>query len=159
MASITIQHGQRNLILSALVANETGATFREEGSWITIEDSPRLTIPRYAFREALDPDGQRSSDGTDRLESAWRSLVLNKRGHLIRFDDLAIVIADEKPEPIAVLVRFPDGEEKGKAELWAARGGFPSMNAYILEAVAAYNRHWAEEAGEPPQDDSDAEYV
>ena len=146
MASITIQQSHKNLIFAALVTDQTGATFKEEGSWITIEDSPRLTIPHYCFSQAFDLEGQRSRVGDSRLESAWRSLLLNKRGHLIRFDDYEIVLADEKPDPAAFLVRFPDSELKAAAELWAARGNF-SLNSYILEAIERANRFWEEQAG------------
>ena len=94
MASITIQHGHKNLIFAALVANDTGAKFREEGQWITIEDSPTLTIPHYTFSRAFDPDGQKAQRGDSHLENAWQSLLLNKGGNLKYFGDDEIVIED-----------------------------------------------------------------
>ena len=152
MASITIQQSHKNLIFAALVANETGATFKEEGSWITIEDSPCLEIPHYCFSQAFDPEDQRGLRGDSRLGSAWRSLLLNKRGHLIRFDDYEIVIADEKPEQTAALVRFPNPAVKSTAALWAERINM-SLNSYILDAIERANRFWEEQAGPGPAEE------
>lgn len=95
MASVTIMHGHKNLIFAALIANETGAKFREEGQWITIENSPALTIPRYAFDQAFDPEGR----GDPRLERAWRALILNKTGYLKYFGDDEIYLVDEVDAP------------------------------------------------------------
>jgi len=141
MASITIMNGHKNLIFAASVANETGASFEEDGQWITITDAPELVIPEYCYRQAFDPDGRRAAQGDSRLASGWRSLLLNKRGHLRHFGDFEIVISDDKPQERrpAFLLRFPDAEEKARAEMWAERMGYPSLTAYILEAVAAFN--------------------
>lgn len=147
MASITIQQGHKNLIFAHLIANEMGAEVKEEGQWITISSSPQLEISRYCFDQAVDPGGQRARQGDPRLESMWRSLLLNKRGHLIHFDDFEIVIADEKPdERPQFLLRFPDAATKAAAEEWATRAGFASLTEYILEAVAAFNEFWSEKA-------------
>lgn len=142
MASITIQAGQKNLIFAALVTNETGATFEEDGQWITISDAPELTIPHYCFSQAFDADGRRSERGDIRLMTGWRSLLANKRGHLMGFTDFEIVISDDPPaeKRPAFLLRFPDADEKALAEEWAERMGYPSLTAYILEAIAAYNQ-------------------
>lgn len=150
MASITIMQGHKNLVFAACVSNETGAEFEEDGQWITISDSPRLTIPRYCFTQALDPEGQRARRGDPRLESSWRSLLLNKRGHLLHFDDFEIVIGDEKPkkEQRQYLHRFPDAEAKSRAEDWAERAGFSSLKDYINDAVERAGRFWAEQAGD-----------
>jgi len=144
MASITIQHSHKNLIFASVVANDTGASFKEEGGWITIEDHPRLVIPHYLFTQAFDPEGRRQRQGGSRLDSAWRSLLLNKRGKLLYFGDDEIVIVDEIPEVAKFLLRFPDPEVKAEAEEWADRGAFPSLNAYILDAVARHNLLWEE---------------
>lgn len=146
MASITIMSGQKNLIFAATVANDTGATFEEEGQWITISDSPDLTISRYAFDQAFDPNGRRGGDS--QLESAWRSLLLNKRGNLIRFDDFEILISDNKPQDKrpSFLLRFPDEEAKANVEQWAERAGFETLTEYILEAVKTFNEFWARQA-------------
>jgi hypothetical protein len=150
MASITIMHSHRNLLFAAEVANATGATFEEDGQWITISDSPQLEIPRYAFDHVFDPEGARAHRG-ENIERIWRSLLLNKRGHLVHFDEHEIVIADEKPaKPAGFLLRFPSDEEKAQAEEWAERAGFDSLTAYILAAVEAFNRHWQEQAGFSP---------
>lgn len=148
MASITIMHGHKNLIFAASVANETGAEFSEDGQWITISDSPELIIPRYCFDQALDPDGRGLSAGDNRLDNAWRSLLLNKRGHLVHFDDSEILISDEKPKDKRpqFLLRFPDEASKAEAEEWAERAGFSSLTDYILEAVTAFNQFWSEKA-------------
>ena len=149
MASITIMQGQKNLVFAALVANETGATLEEDGQWITISDAPELTIPRYCFSQAFDPDGRRSERGDIRLTIGWRSLLLNKQGHLAGFTDFEIVITDAPPgdKRPAFCLRFPDAEEKATAEEWAERMGFDSLTQYILGAVTAYNQSWREHAG------------
>jgi len=149
MASITIMHGQKNLIFAAKVANETEAEFEENGEWITISDSPELTIPRYCFDDAVDPDGQRRKRLDSQLESDWRSLLLNKQGHLKHFDDYEIVITDEKPksERPQFLLRFPDEDTKTRAEEWAERSGFPSLTDFILEAVSGFCDFWEKQAG------------
>jgi len=146
MASIKVQHSQRNLVFAAEVANDTGAEFTEDGGWITISDSPELTIPRYAFDHSFDPDGARAHRGED-LGRIWRSLLLNKQGHLVRFDDMEIVIADEKPAQRATfLLRFPSDAEKAATEEWAERAGFDSLTAYVLAALEAFNASWQEQA-------------
>jgi len=144
MASITIMAGHKNLIFAASVANETGATFEEDGGWITITDSPELVIPEYCYRQAVDPDGRRAAQGDSRLESGWRSLLLNKRGHLRRFTDFEIAISDEPAadKRPAFLLRFPDEATKASAEECADWAGYPSLTAYILEAVEAFNQSW-----------------
>ena len=138
MASITIQTGQKNLIFAAIVADQTDAEFTEEGQWITITDIPSLTIPRYCFDQAFDPEGQRARQGDTRLESAWRSLLLNKQGYLRSFNDSEIYITDDKPQEKrpSFLLRFPDDMAKERAEEWAERAGFPSLTDFILDAVA-----------------------
>jgi len=145
MASITIQHGHKNLIFAAEVANQTGAKFEENGQRITISDSPDLVIPRYCFDHAFDPDGQRGRDG--RLERAWRSLLLNKSGRLVHFTDHEIVITDDKPaeKRPATLLRWSTQREKDEAEKWAGRLGM-SLNEYIVNAVAEWNRYYRERA-------------
>jgi len=154
MASITIMPGAKNLIFAAEVANQTGAKFEEtqgderiEGGWIKISDSPTLTIPRYCFDHALDPEGHRARDG--RLESAWRSLLLNKRGHLAYFGDDEIVITDDPPaeKRPATLLRWSTQREKDEAEKWAGRLGM-SLNEYIVNAVAEWNRYYREQAAD-----------
>ena len=151
MASIRIQHGHKNLIFAAEVANQTGAEFEEEGQWIRIFDSPRLVIPRYCFTEAFDPEGQRARQGDSRLESAWRSMLLNKQGYLEYFGDDEIVITDEPPKEErkrpGFLLRFPNPETKAEAEEWAMRAGYDSLTEYILEAISAFTRSWKEKAG------------
>jgi len=149
MASITIQHGHKNLVFAASVANETGAEFEENGQWITISDSPELTIPRYCFNQAFDPDGSRSHHG-ENLESIWRSLLLNKKGFLVYFGDTEIYISDNKPkDPRPQFnLRWPDQETRDRAQEWANRAGFESLTAYIVAAVDAFNASWAEKAGE-----------
>ena len=149
MASITIQHGHKNLLFAASVANETGAEFEEDGQWITISDSPELVIPSYCFTQAFDPEGRRAQQGDSRLESAWRSLLLNKQGYLKHFSDLEIVVSDDKPKDTRpqFLLRFPDETTKAKAEEWAERAGFESLTAYILEAIRGFNQFWQEQAG------------
>ena len=51
------------------------------------------------------------------------------------------------PADCAFLLRFPDAEEKALAKYWAERMGYPSLTAYILEAIVAYNQKWREHAG------------
>jgi len=147
MASITIPAGHKNLLFAAEVANQTGAELEENGQWITISDSPTLTIPNYCFIEAFDPMGQRAHDG--RLESAWRSLLLNKRGHLAYFGDDEIVITDDPPKEKrpATLLRWSAQSEKDEAERWAGRLGM-SLNEYILNAVAEWNFYYSEQAAD-----------
>jgi hypothetical protein len=147
MASITIMHGHKNLLFAAEVANQTGAEFEENGQWITITDTPTLTIPRSCYDDAFDPNGQRQRQGDSQLESAWRSLLLNKQGYLVYFGDDEIFISDEKPKDKRpqFLLRFPSDAEKQAAEEWAARAGFPSLTDYILEAVEAFNKVWSEQ--------------
>lgn len=138
MASITIQQGHKNLIFAAQVANETGATFEEEGQSITISDSPRLEIPRYCFDQAFDPDGRRGSRYDPQLESAWRSLLLNKRGYLVYFGDAEIVISDDKPsEAPSMLVRFHTAAEKERVDTTAAHVDM-SLNEFALTALEHY---------------------
>ncbi len=147
MASITIMHGHKNLIFAAEVANQTGAEFTEDGQWITISDSPTLTIPRHCYNEAFDPDGRRAGRGDTQLENAWRSLLLNKRGYLVEFSDYEIVISDEQPQDKRpqFLLRFPDEEMKRKTEDWAARMGYGSLTEYILEAIDRLNKDWEQQ--------------
>ena len=151
MATITIQHGHKNLIFAANVANETGATFEENGNWITISDTPELVIPEYCFRQAFDPDGRRGQRDDPQLASAWRSLLLNKQGYLVHFDDSEILISDTKPQEKdkrpQFLLRFPDQDARDRAEKWASRAGFDSLTAFINEAIAAYCNFWQEKAG------------
>jgi len=149
MASITIQHGHKNLIFAANVANQTGAEFEEDGQWITISDSPRLVIPRYCFDEAFDPDRRRSRQGDDQLESGWRSVLLNKRGHLEYFGDDEISITDGPPKEErkrpGFLLRFPNQEAKERTEQWAARSGY-TMTEFLLEAAERFCQFWEEQA-------------
>jgi len=148
MASITIQAGQKNLIFAATVADETGAEFAEDGQWITITDTPTLTIPRYCFDQAFDPEGRRARQGDARLESAWRSLLLNKQGHLRSFSDSEIYITDDKPQEKrpSFLLRFPDDGAKERAEEWAERAGFSSLTDFILNAVTRACEFWEGQA-------------
>lgn len=149
MASITILYGHKNLIFAAMVAEQTGAEFEEKGEeWITISDSPTLTIPHYCFTQAFDPDGQQAHQGDSQLENSWRSMILNKQGYLMYFGDSEIVITDNKPKDKRpqFLLRFPDQESKIEAEEWAERSGFPSLTEYIIEAISAYNQLWSEKA-------------
>lgn len=149
MASITIQQGHKNLVFAHLVANETGAEVEENGQWITISDSPELAIPYYCFTQAFDPEGQRQARGDTRLDSAWRSLLLNKRGYLDRFTDFEILITDEKPKGDKrpqFLLRFPDEGTKQIAEQWAGRAGYNSLTDYIIAAIEAFNEQWSEQA-------------
>jgi len=106
-----------------------------------------LTIPRYCFDHAFDPEGQRVRDG--RLESAWRSLLLNKRGHLEYFGDDEIVIADDPPKDkkVATLLRWTAQSEKDEAEAFAERLGM-SLNEYIVNAVAEWNRYYREQSAD-----------
>jgi len=145
MASITIMAGHKNLLFAAEIANQTGAEFEERDGWITISDSPTLTIPHYCFSHAFDPEGQRIHDG--RLESAWRSLLLNKHGHLEYFGDDEIVITDDPPaeKRPETLLRWSAQREKDEAEKWAERLGM-SLNKYIVNAVAEWNRYYREQA-------------
>ncbi len=92
MPSIKIMNSHKNLIFAAKVANSTGATFTEDGSWIVIEDSPTLEIPRYDFDEVFDPEGKANSL---QIEAKWGSLILNKVGSLKHFDDQEIVLEDK----------------------------------------------------------------
>lgn len=143
MASITIVHGHKNLVFAAEVANQTGAEFEEKGEqWIIISDTPTLTIPRYCYDGAFDPDGRRARD--PQLESAWRSLLLNKQGYLVYFDDDEIVVSDEKPKDKRpqFLLRFSDEEMKRETEEWAAKLGYDSLTEYILEAIDRLNKDW-----------------
>lgn len=143
MASITIQHSHKNLLFAAEVANQTGAEFEEQGQWITISDSPTLTIPHYCFSHAFDPDGRRARGG--RMESAWRSLLLNKRGYLEYLGDDEIVITDDPPaeKRPATLLRWTAQSEKDEAEEFAERLGM-SLNEYIINAVVEWNRYYRE---------------
>lgn len=145
MASITIPHGHKNLLFAAMVANETGAEFEEDGQYITISDSPELTIPRYCFSQVFDPTGSKARAG-DQLESAWRSTILNKRGYLKSFTDFEIIVTDDKPKDKrpAFLLRFPDEAAKAEAEGWAERTGYGTLTAYILAAVDEFNNKWKE---------------
>ena len=140
MASITIQHGAKNLVFAALVTNETGAEFEEQGQWIVISDSPTLEIPRYCFAQAFDPEGQRARQGDSRLDSAWRSLLLNKRGYLRYVDDNEIVIDDEKPQEQQgrpqFLLRFDSAESKEQAEFIAERVHM-SLTEFVNAAITA----------------------
>ena len=88
MASITIAHSHKNLIFAALVANQTGAKFRENGDSITINDSPELTLPGYCAREAWG----------EHEDSEWQSLLMNKSGHLHYFGWDEIIIGDQPLE-------------------------------------------------------------
>jgi hypothetical protein len=148
MASITIQHGHKNLVFVANVANQTGAEFEEKGQWITLSDNPRLVIPRYCFDQAFDPEHKRRNDS--QLESAWRSLLLNKQGYLEYFGDDEISITDEPPKEErkrpSFLLRFPDQETKSEAEEWAMRAGYDSLTEYVLEALERFNRSWEQKA-------------
>lgn len=138
MASITIQHGHKNLIFAAQVANETGATFEENGQWITISNSPDLEIPRYAFDEAFDPDRRRAARADIQLESAWRALLVNKCGYLIHFDDYEIVIGDDKPgDAPSMLVRFHTAAEKERMDDVAKKVNL-SLNEFALTAIEHY---------------------
>ena len=150
MASIKIQAGQKNLAFAALVADEAGAEFAEEGQWITITDTPSLTIPRYCFDQAFDPEGQRAQQGDTRLESAWRSLLLNKQGYLRSFNDSEIYITDDKPQEKrpSFLLRFPNDEMKERTEEWAERAGFSSLTDFILNAIARACEFWEGQACE-----------
>lgn len=150
MASIKIQNGHKNLLFAAAVANSTGAEFREDGQWIIIEDSPELTIPHYDFIQAFDPDGRRDAG---QLESAWRSLILNKSGYLRVFDDSEIIVNDEQPKDRRpqFLLRFPSVEAKAQAEGWADRAGFGTLTDYINAAIEAFGQYWSSLA----QDDSE----
>lgn len=149
MASVTIQHGHKNLIFAANVARETGAEFEEKGQWITISNSPRLVIPRYCFDEAFDADRRRTMRGDEQLESAWRSVLLNKQGHLEYFGDDEISITDEPPREErrrpSFLLRFPDAEAKERVKEWAARSGY-TLTDFLLEAAERYCRFWEEQA-------------
>ena len=147
MASITIMHGHKNLIFAAEVANQTGAEFEENGQYITISDTPTLTIPRYCYDGAFDPDGQRQRQGDTQLENAWRSLLLNKQGYLVYFDESEIVISDEQPKDKRpqFLLRFPDEETKRETEEWAERMGYASLTEYILEAIDRLNKDWEQQ--------------
>lgn len=151
MASVTIQHGHKNLLFAANVARETGAEFEENGQWITISDSPRLTIPRYCFDEAFDADRRQSMRGNDQLESAWRSVLLNKKGHLEYFGDDEITITDDPPKEErkrpGFLLRFPNQEAKERVEEWAVRSGY-TLTDFLLDAADRYCQFWQEQAGE-----------
>jgi hypothetical protein len=109
MASITIQHGHRNLIFAARVAAHVGAEFEEIGQqWIEISAEPTLTIPKYIFDEVFDPDGHKQARGDLQYSRAWQSLILNKRGYLTYFGDDEIIISDEK---------LKRGKESGQATI------------------------------------------
>lgn len=149
MASITIQHGHKNLIFASLVATETGAQFEENGDWITISDNPELVIPEYCFRQAFDPDGRRSQRGDTQLDSAWRSLLLNKKGYLVTFTDFEIIVSDTKPHEDKrpqFLLRFPDDGAKTRAEEWSQRAGFDTLTAFILDAITTHCNFWEKQA-------------
>jgi len=147
MASITIMQGHKNLLFASEVASQTGATFEEDGQSIIITDSPCLVIPRHCFDRAFDPDGQRGADGTNRLERAWLGLILNKQGYLESRTDHEIVITDDPPaeKRPATLLRWSTQREKDEAEEWAGRLGM-SLNEYIVNAVAEWNRYYRERA-------------
>jgi len=148
MASITIQKSHKNLLLAAALANDTGATFEEDGDWITISDNPDLVIPRHCFSEALDPDGQRRARGDPHLASAWRSLLLNRNGYLKYFGDVELILTDTKPSDPRpqFLLRFPDAEAKARAEVWAERSGYDTLTAFILDAIIQYCSHFESHA-------------
>lgn len=152
MASITIQQSHKNLIFAALVADHCGASFREEGQWITIERDEALEIPHYLFIEAFDPDGSRSRRYDDSLERAWRSLLLNKRGYLRSFSDQEIYITDDAPEEKrpAYVLRWNSQGQYEQAQEWAERAGYTDLRSYILEAIEQFNRWWATQAKEEP---------
>lgn len=140
MASITIKNSHKNLLFAACVANQTGASFEESGEWLIISDQPTLTIPHYCTRDAgWDPAAPANN-------SAWRSLLLNKSGHLIHFDDSEIVISDEKPQEKrpGYLLRFDSQAQKDLAEQWAGQLGYSDLREYILAAIEALNRSWEE---------------
>jgi len=147
MASITIMQGVKNLVFASEVANQTGATFEESGQQIIISDSPRLVIPRYCFNSAFDPEGQRVHDG--RLERAWLSLILKKNGYLEYRGDDEIVITDDPPakKRPATLLRWSAQREKDEAEAFAERLGM-SLNEYIVNAVAEWNRYYREQSAD-----------
>lgn len=147
MASITIINNPKNLAFASRVANATGAMFREDGEWVVIESAPTLTLSREHFDAAINPDKRRRDYA--QMDSAWRSLILNKQGYLQHIRDDEIVITDEaptdKPRP-AISLRFDSKEQKAEAEGWSDRAGYDSLNAYILAAVEAFNRSWAKKA-------------
>jgi len=145
MASITIMAGHKNLLFASEVANQTGATFEESGQQIIISDSPRLVIPRYCFNSAFDPEGQRVHDG--RLERAWLSLILGKHGYLEYRGDDEIRITDDPPKDkkVTTLLRWTAQSEKDEAKEFAGRLGM-SLNEYIINAVAEWNRYYREQS-------------
>jgi len=147
MASITIQHNHKNLLFASQVANATEAIFEENGQEIIISDSPTLAIPRYCFDSIFDPDGQRARDG--RLERAWVGLLLNKCGYLEYRGDDEIRITDDPPKDkkVATLLRWSAQREKDEAEEFAARLGM-SLNEYIINAVAEWNRYYREQSAD-----------
>lgn len=140
MASITIMAGHKNLIFAANVANDTGAEFEEGEQWITISDTPTLTIPSYCFRDATGRDGN-----NPRYESAWRSLLLNKKGYLLYFGDDEIVISDDKPteKRPSYLLRFDSEAQKTLAEKYASEMGYGDLREYLVAAIESFNREWA----------------
>jgi len=153
MASITIMHGHKNLLFASCVANETGAEFEEDGQWITISDEPELTIPHYCYSQTFDPEGRRSAQGDPRLDSGWRSLILNKRGYLVRFDEFEILISDVKPQEErkrpSFLLRFPSEDDKARAEVWAERLHL-TMTDFILAAIDRYEQTLQERSVDSP---------
>lgn len=148
MAKIRIHKSHKNLLLAAGVKEATGAEFSEseDGQWVTIEDSPKLVIPRYVFDDVLDPDRERAARGDSGLDRAWRGLILNKVGHLRSFDGHKIVIADSIGDQPQFQFRFMDEEQKVTAEHWAHRAGYTSLTAYVRAAINAFNEMW--EAGQ-----------
>jgi hypothetical protein len=145
MASITLRNSHKNLLFAAQITNDTGASFEESQTGITIQDSPELTIPRYIFDENY--VGGYTSGNRDQQ---WRSLLLNKKGYLKYFGDDEIILTDDPPQKgqTGFLLRFPTSAEKEQAESWAERLGYGSLTEYILAAITSFNQSWTEKAGE-----------
>lgn len=143
MASITLLHSHKNLIFACSLTEQTGAEFEEDGQKIIIRGMPELVIPHYCFSEVFDPHGQKDHAY---LERAWRSLLLNKLGYLKHFSNHEIIISDQKPQDKRpqFLLRFPDVETKQATEERAAKMGYNSLTAYVLDAITMLNKSWSE---------------
>jgi hypothetical protein len=145
MATIRIQNEEYNHQFVVSLAADQGYTWSEENGWLVVHGNPSLRIPRQTFDAVFDPTGTRAGDPA--LRRQWRSLIINREGHLEYFGEDKIVIRDRPAETRPqFLIRFPDADTKAQAELWASRAGYESLTDYILAAIEMYNELWAEHA-------------
>jgi hypothetical protein len=145
MAKLRWVKDRQHLALVALVQRRLpDLVCRDLGDFLELERAEGIDVAKDEFDEAwlgLPATEQRA---------AWRALGANRGAGHVAYADEYMAVADDWPNAgrPEMLLRFDNVQSRKRAGEWQRRAGYPSLNAFVIAALAFYEDHLAEEAGD-----------